>query len=152
MLPNIAVNDRNKRGTLLLDVGLVWSDMNLEFMLRTIVDEPAPTRAFDSDSFSVEYLQHVVDVTVLSLDSIEEWAWGGPLAVRWWAHGFPEDFVVQMTTSVKADLTWDLIQSFEILPLKGFLLLVKQGIEVVDISAMMFSIMEFKCLTAHHGL
>ena len=46
--------------------------MNLEFMLRTIVDEPAPTRAFDSDSFSVEYLQHVVDVTVLSLDSIEE--------------------------------------------------------------------------------
>ena len=74
-------------------------------MLRTIVDEPSPTRAFDSDSFIVEYFQHAVDVAVLSLDSIEEWARGGSLAVRCRAHGFPEDFVVQMTTSVEADLT-----------------------------------------------
>ena len=79
--------------------------MNLEFMLRTIVDKPSPTRAFDSDSFAVEYVQHGFDVPVLSNNGIEEWARCGSLAVSLRAHGIPEDFVVQMTTTIEADLS-----------------------------------------------
>ena len=79
--------------------------MNLEFMLRAIVDEPAPAGAFDSHSFAVEYVQHVVDVAVLSDDGIEEWARRRSTAVSLRAHGIPEDFVVQMSTTIEADLS-----------------------------------------------
>ena len=77
--------------------------MNLEFMLRTIVDKPAPSGTFDSSSFAVEYAEHVIDVAVLSNNGIVEWARCGSAAISLRAHGIPEDFVVQVTTTIEAD-------------------------------------------------
>ena len=91
--------------------------MHLDVMLHIVVDEPTPARAFDARGFLVEYLDHHFYGAILMDNGIVERARAGQLAVSLWAHRIPEDFVVEVTTSVEADVGGDLIQCSDILPL-----------------------------------
>ena len=100
----------------------------------------------------VEDAKELVNAAPAINDGVEERAGVGHVAVSLGAHTVPEEGVVQVTTSIEADLSSEADGLLELTTSVELGLLLEQLVEIVHVGAMMLAVVELKSLAAHARL
>lgn len=152
VLPDVNVHDRDKVRAHIRDQVLVDGGTEVEGLLSLVVDEPAPAGALNGGGACVEDADELLHATPALDDSVVKGARLGESAVGLWAERVPEELVVQVTTTVEADLVRQGDRLLKIAGCTEFSLLLEEIVEVVHIRAMVLAVMEVKEEAAHDGL
>lgn len=131
---------------------LVSSSHNIQFLRLRVVTQPTPTATLNRCNLSVKLLLQTIQSTKVPIDCILQHTTAElstTLLLR--SEVLPEQSVVDVTTTVKVDGLLKSNGGFDIFLVKSFRELFFGGVETVEVSLMVFGMVEFHDLTGDGG-
>lgn len=155
MLPDVDCKQRHK-----VCSDVCWCVLVLRLPIfkqarALVVKQPAPTRALQNSSLFVENLNECIDRTPLvfyHLPQVARLVGDRAASLLDRRKSFPEKLVIQMATSIKLDSISEFNVLLEISGRKCFSRLHTESIQVVDISSVVLTVVEFHQVTADDRL
>ena len=152
VLPHVDVEERHKIGAHISDQILIRRRVERQLSLSLVEAEPAPAGSLDRCRARVEHLNEVVKGAPALNDRVVEGARRGDCRLRLRAERFPEEFVVEMTTSVELDSVGESDGFFDVSLVEGLCLLVEQVVQIVDVGAVVLAVVELEQMARNDWL